>query len=179
MVQMSSLGCTSACLLQKIISKVNICSGFLGQFCFVLVLIWDFIALPLYTLKTRSHPRKWSKLNFITSIFWATCSTRLLCWTQHRCPTDSFSLTWTGPTVTSLVWVAGCSWVHKEPNPTEHTSPDTYHLGFLFSFGTESVNGSTYWFLRSWEFPKYLTAKDQRVLLENPVHFLMGYMIVK
>ena len=108
MVQMSSLGRTSACLLQKIIiSKVNICSGFLGQFCFVLVLIWDFIALPLYTLKTRSHPRKWNKLNFITSIFWATCSTRLLCWTQHRCPTDSFSLTWTGPTVTSLVWVTG------------------------------------------------------------------------
>lgn len=132
--------------------KVNICSGFLGQFCFVLILIWDFTALPSYTLKTSSHPRKWNKLNFITSIFWATHSTCLLCWTQHRCPTDSFSLMGTGLTVTSLVWVtvARCSWVHKEPTPTEHTSPDTHHLGFLFSFGTESVTGSTYWFLRSW-----------------------------
>lgn len=44
------------------------------------------------------------------------------------------------------VTVAGCSWVHKQPNPTEHTSPDTYHLGLLFSFGTESVNGSTCYF---------------------------------
>lgn len=136
---------------------------------------------PNLVLLRQSPPGKWNN-NFITLIFQANFLYTCCDWYStgiqqiHFLSTDSFSDDHFGRPYVALFTIVGCM---RRP-PPQYTS-NTYIVGFLFSFGTESVNGGTchldwnqwigfsnyvklsYWFFRSLDFPKY--CKARKILL--------------